>query len=182
MTIHGFLQHVAESLEMAFPAIVSSEVVPGRFSVNELKTAATATPALRLALSDIDPVSESDGGEVDYSLGLSLAVITADATALPREEAAHNLVGEILRMIAKGATWGVGRSLLPEKLSAQNLYDEALAQLGVQLWDIRWRQTIRLGDTDWQPEGVMPIELYAGQSPKIGPGHESDYILIEGNA
>jgi hypothetical protein len=149
--------------------------------MKELARISTQAPAFRVAVYEFQN-EEVDGGEVDIDCGFSLAIITTDKRGLPREISAVNLSEQITRVLAKGQTWGCDYAYPSRKPSARNLYGGELSNKRVQMWEIKWRQIIRLGEPGWQPEGIMPTRLYVGQAPNIGPGHEGDYDLIEGEA
>lgn len=180
MSLNDFLKAVASELESYFPDVKSSEVHGGQFNLRELAKFSTKSPAFRVALYEFDSTPVG-GGEVDHACGLSLAVITTDKKGLPREEGAVNLTERITQILASGERFGFSGAFPSESVSARNLYGGELSAKGVQLWEIRWRQTVRLGEPE-QADGVLPSELYIGFAPEIGADHEDDYLLIEENA
>lgn len=181
-SMNEFLDAVAADLKAKFPGVKSCEVHPGQFDLKELARISSQAPAFRVATYEFSKIDEADGGEVDFDCGLSLAIITTDKKGLPREVAAVNLSEQLTRLLAKGQSFGCAYAFASHSPTARNLYGGELSRLKVQMWEVKWRQTIRLGDPDWQPEGVMPTELYVGESPNIGIGHEDDYVLIDENA
>ena len=181
-SMNDFLDAVAADLKAKFPAVKSCEVHPGQFDMKELARISAQAPAFRVAIYEFSKIAEADGGEVDYNCGLSLAIITTDKKDLPREVAAVNLSEQLTRLLAKGQLFGCDYVFPSHSPTARNLYGGELSRKKVQMWEVKWRQTVRLGDPEWQ-DGVMPSKLYLGHAPNIGPGHEDDYmLLIEENA
>ena len=65
-------------------------------------------------------------------------------------------------------------------VQATSLNNEALEKAGVALWGISWTQTVVL--QGYEIPLPLPISLYLGQDPNIGPGNEADYSQIGGAA
>jgi len=181
-SMNDFLDAMIDDLKAKFPAVKSCKKHPGQFDMKELAKIAVQAPALRVAVYEFFKVAEVDGGEVDFACGFSLAVITTDKKCLPREVSAVNLSEQLSRLLAKGQTFGCDYAFPSHSVTARNLYGGELSRKKVQMWEVRFRQIVRLGDPDWQPEGIAPTKVYVGHSPKIGDGHEEDYVLIEENA
>lgn len=178
MSFNEFLATAANALAAQFPGVRSSKPHRGRFTLDELGAMSQAAPALRVALWEVSGVTEVSGGLKDVACRFSLAVVTGDAKGLPREVAANNLVGALCVWLP-GQTFGHDAAHGAQAVTARNLYDSGKVGSRVQLWEVTWRQTLRLGSDLWA-EGGMPSELYAGFSPEIGADHEPDYDLVTG--
>ena len=44
-----------------------------------------------------------------------------------------------------------------------------------QVWQIHWSQSLRMGQSVWEGEGIAPSQIWLGQSPDIGADHEPQY-------
>nr|VFJ67599.1 MAG: hypothetical protein BECKFW1821B_GA0114236_11329 [Candidatus Kentron sp. FW] len=55
-----------------------------------------------------------------------------------------------------------------------------LGQEGYDSWYATWEQTVYLGESVWNLEGVIPEKIYLGRSPEIGAAHEQDYTFLDG--
>jgi len=44
-----------------------------------------------------------------------------------------------------------------------------------QVWQIHWSQSLRMGPSVWEGEGIVPSQIWLGQSPDIGADHEPQY-------
>ena len=44
-----------------------------------------------------------------------------------------------------------------------------------QVWQIHWSQSLRIGQSVWDGEGIVPSQIWLGQSPDIGVNHEPQY-------
>ena len=44
-----------------------------------------------------------------------------------------------------------------------------------QVWQIHWSQSLRMGPSVWEGEGIAPSQIWLGQSPNIGADHEPQY-------
>jgi len=44
-----------------------------------------------------------------------------------------------------------------------------------QVWQIHWSQSLRMGQSVWEGEGIVPSQIWLGQSPDIGADHEPQY-------
>ncbi|MEM7046991.1 MAG: hypothetical protein AAF442_04995 [Pseudomonadota bacterium] len=160
------------------PDLKSCETHPGRFDLDELRTIATRTPALRLAILSVDRVAEIGNGETDWAVRFATFIVTLDQNKLRRDDAALNLVEGFLAILP-GQAWGQDNvhPLLPSEISgAQNLYSNRLSQHAVSIWAVTFTQRIRLGTDILATDGTLPRDLYIGQSPKIGKAFEGDYI------
>lgn len=175
MSFNEFLATAADALATQFPGVRSSKPHRGRFTLEELSSMSQAAPALRIALWEVSGVTEVSGMK-DVACRFSLAVVTGDTRGLKREEAANNLIAGLCLWLP-GQTFGYASAHGAQDIACRNLYDAGKVGGRIQLWEVTWRQTLRLGSDLWA-EGVMPSELYAGFSPKIGADHEPDYDLV----
>jgi hypothetical protein len=40
--------------------------------------------------------------------------------------------------------------------------------LGVAVREVRWRQLLRLGESEWDGTGIVPTEVWLGFAPAVG--------------
>ncbi len=48
-----------------------------------------------------------------------------------------------------------------------------------EVWRVEWSQVLYLGTNVWTNEGKIPTQVFVGNNPKIGTGHEADYAKLE---
>ena len=46
---------------------------------------------------------------------------------------------------------------------------------GFESWVVTWKQTYHLGDVALPPD-YLPTDVYMGEAPAVGHGHEDDYL------
>jgi len=178
-TIPAFLQAVAEGMAALAPAAKSVEVYRGRFKVADVTNQSLRTPALRVALMGVRRVQPVASGERDATLRLSCAIVTVDRPGKRREDAANALVNDLIIQLP-GRTWGLDTAHPAGDVDGENLFTGDVGRKGVMLWELRWSQTVRLGQNAFASDGVLPSKVYAGQAPEIGADHQPDYELVVG--
>lgn len=47
-----------------------------------------------------------------------------------------------------------------------------------EVWRVEWSTVLHLGNTVWTNEGTIPTQVFLGQAPDIGAGHEDDYTRV----
>lgn len=177
---NDFLNAVETALKDSFPQVRSCEVHPGQFSVDELTKVSLQCPALRVAMWEVGELEPVDGGFWDTDCRFSVAVITTEARNLPRHVSAVDLVNALTLWLS-GNNFDCDFAFPAEAVRAKNLFGGFSGQR-VQLWEVTWTQTLRLGESLWPEEAPTQLEVYAGNSPKIGAAHEPEYEKVEADA
>jgi len=177
---NDFLHALETALQEQFPQVRSCEVHPGQFSMDDLAKVATQCPAFRVALWDVGELTPVDGGYWDTDCRFSIAVITTEARNLPRHVSAVDLVNALALWLS-GNDFDSPYAFPAVGVRAKNLFG-GFSGKRVQLWEVTWTQTLRLGESLWPQEAPVPLEVYAGTSPRIGAAHEPDYEKVEPDA
>lgn len=179
-SFNDFLNAVETALKDQFQHVRSCEVHPGQFSMDDLSKMATQCPAFRVALWDVGEFEPVDGGLWDTACRFSIAVITTEARNLPRHVAAVDLVNELALWLS-GNDFNCPFAFPAQGVRAKNLF-AGFSGKRVHLWEVTWTQTLRLGESLWSEEAPVQLEVYAGNSPKIGAAHEAEYEKVEPDA
>lgn len=176
--LNDFLNNICSQVSLWFPDLAACAPCGGRLDEDALKLLAGATPAVFLAPAATYRAKPAGTGEQDIPLAVTAYVITEDRPGLPRAEAALNLVQEIIVRL-ENQVWGMDDQVHPPgPAAALNLYSGGIDQAGIAAWEVSWTQEIRMGDDIWKTDLPLPSEIYLGQAPDIGTGHEDDYLLI----
>ena len=158
-------------------------VHPGPYTENELKRLSTVTPAIHLALlrthanENAGAVDARDDQVVDLTLAAAQRNVEAEylASVLARDEGrgrtservAEAIATELLRRIPE-QRWGAGAVGQAERVAMHNTFTSALAERGIALWAVGWRQKVRLGASvpAGQPPGTLCVSI-AGETPVV---------------
>lgn len=84
---------------------------------------------------------------------------------------------EIMSLVWRNR-WGLPTGA-PEELEA-GPGELSAGDMGYESWYVTWRQTLYVGASAWDDEGVIPDTIYVGYAPDIGEGHKPDYIQLRG--
>ena len=102
-------------------------------------------------------------------------VVTKDRLGLSRDDAAAAIVTALLKLVPDNR-WGEAHLATAADVEAEAVVTPELDKQGVCLWAVGWRQNLTL-DTFAVP-APLPIALYLGQAPEVGPGNEADYVRV----
>jgi len=164
---------IAAAILKDMPKLRECVAHPGKFDAAAIKVFAARAPAVRIAMTGIEP-----GTSGEHHILLVAFIVTADRVGVPRNKAALAIAITILRRVI-GTAWGA-EGLLGESeaVSARNLYDSGLGGDGLALWAVRWRHPILLGIPQDEIYADRLEALYYGFEPEVGTAHEDDYIRI----
>lgn len=179
MRIVELLNAIQADLKQHITGLEVCELHGGPFDLAELERFAVNTPAIYISLLGNPSLDDLNTGERDVELTLAAYVVTTDRDGLPRFEAAINLVESLLTHIPD-SRWGQGGTFGAKQVISNNFYNDSIDNLGVALWNVTWKQVIRLGESVWDAKGTLPTELYLGLVSEVGIGHENDYSVIKG--
>lgn len=164
------------------------DVHPGRFNLDELKKLSLKLPAIRITTMALGKPEPVGNGEVDRAVKCVAFIITGDKKDLPRDEAALNIIEDLINYLPKktfdkpeGEDGHIGGLHLindNDVGEAENLYSSNLGRNNVTIWGLSWTQTIRFGQDEY-PTVNVPLELYVGRVPEIGSDHQDDYKKVE---
>ena len=168
---------IAQKVTGIIPGLAQCEGITGRFDVNRLKRTGIQTPAVLISLMGLRQSQGYAGPVHTYTADFAAFVVTKDAVGLKRHEAAGAIVQAVLRLTPDN-NWGqsgVGHAM---DVQATSLSNEELEKQGVALWGVSWTQQVQL--QGYEIPGPVPVALYLGQAPLVGPGNEDEYTQIGG--
>lgn len=169
---------VAIEIKAQLPDLRECTGMVGGFDLDELKRAGIAAPAVRVSMLGLRPKGAEAGPQRRWSVSMAAFVVTRDAMGLPRDVSGANIVQALLGIIPD-ATWntvGLGQA---EGVEARVIVGRAARDITTHLSAVTWSQPMVL--TDRPVEDPLPITLYVGQDPDIGPDNLADYSAINGD-
>lgn len=173
---------IAARVTGILPGLAQCEGITGRFDVVRLGRTGVNAPAVLISLIGLrqGKAYAGDGGGIQtYQADFAAFVIARDTLGLSRDESAGAMVQAMLRLIPENRWGQIGVGPATE-VQATSLNNEAIFKKGLALWGISWVH--QLGLQGYEIPLPLPIDLYLGQAPDIGPGNEDDYTLITGGA
>lgn len=116
----------------------------GDFDLQELRDFARQTPAVVLALTNVD--MENHGGIPMADVMCTLMVVTSDKPANPRDLRALTIVDAVCQILTRfpNQDWGLEIVAAPRDVKAINAYSKKVNADGVALWAVAWRQRVEL--------------------------------------
>lgn len=153
----------------------------GRFeTVDEIKRLGVRCPTLLVSADSLRNLGENYGrhqgiwGEAAFCI----YIMTRDLPGQPRETQAEQLVGALAHTITDN-DWGQDAQN-PKNPDARNLTTTAIDRLGISLWAIAWRQSIRIDESQSVPLGDferldIDYDLAEGEGEPVA----TDHITLE---
>ncbi len=132
----------------------------GRFNLEELGTISTKAPAVFVSFLTISSVEEAGDDRMDLNCQFAAYLVADDAKGLKRDAAAKNMA-EAITVWLPNNRFGVEGVGAPAKISATNLYSGKARSKAVALWAISWEQKIRVGDSIFDEDGLLPEHVYS---------------------
>jgi len=176
MKLNDLLKAICNDFKGHFTELKTCEPHGGRFDHKELLKVGGKAPAIYVAALGAAKGKEVGTGEVDIPVSLAAFVVTKSESNLPSAESALNLAGELLTYIPE-SNWGWEGVHGADPATAKNLYSGG--NKTVAMWAISWTQNVRMGEDAFKTDLPFPTELYVGQSPDVGDGHDGDYMQVE---
>lgn len=143
------------------------------YDANELDK--VTTPAILVELGEIDPSENRTGGRLAVNVDMRLHCLLSVQTERVQLEV-RNFAAVVMMKVDKNR-FGLGRAVEnPTRLSAfPGMFKPD--EKGFESWVVNYTQTVHLGAV-WEEADFLPTEIYLGQAPDIGLGHENDYIRL----
>ncbi|MCB1397260.1 MAG: hypothetical protein KDJ98_15130 [Rhodobacteraceae bacterium] len=166
---------VAAKIAAALPGLRECSGMSGGFDLEDLKAQGIAAPAVRVSAMNIRPIGTGAGPHRRWGVEMAAFIITKDALGLSRDVAAANIAQALLILIPdqNWSTTGYGPA---ERVELKVLVGTQSRKLAAHLSAVVWLQPVVLSTLP--PVEEIPIQLYAGQDPDIGPGNEDAYDPI----
>jgi len=166
---------IAVKVAALLPALRLCKGMVGGFDVAELKRQGFQAPAVLVSRLGVDTMKPLAGPHRLYSVSMAAFVVTRDVMGLPRDIAAANIVSGLLRLVPD-ANWGEPGVGPAEDVEERVLVTRAARDATASLSAVIWRQPVALEALP--ATEPLPIQLYVGQAPNVGPGFEGDYDTI----
>lgn len=166
---------IAARIHEVLPGLRQCAGMAGRFDLAELQTVSTRAPAVLVARLGSSMPRPMAGPHYIYALRMAAFIVTKDAPGLGRDAAAASICQTLLQRVPD-ATWGIEGLGPASDVADQSLSGSAQKAKGVAVWAVTWIQPTTLEPLPLQT--IVPVQLYVGQTPRIGAAHEGDYSLI----
>lgn len=134
------------------------------------------TPAVLLELVEIRPAGRVSGGRTPVELHWSAHCVLSVATDKVQREV-RNFATQVLCLV-DGNRFGLGDAV--ERAAELEAFPGMFkpGDKGFESWIVNWKQTAHLGAVWELPEDGPAAEVFVGEFPNIGPGHEGDYKQV----
>lgn len=149
-----YQERVVAQIHEHLPLLKTCTTHPGKMTIEELKGIAIKAPAVHVAMLNIGSRPNADGVK-EKAVTMIAYVTTRDTSRLPSEQSAINIVEALGRLIPRRQFHPLAYTA--DDTAAANLYSKRGGSLGVSLWGVTWKQTIRL---DGVPDGPLLKTLY----------------------
>lgn len=163
---------VADQIKTVLPGLQACKGMVGGFDLEELKRGGFPAPAVLVSRLGLEAVRPMGGPHRLFHINMAAFIVTRDAMGLPRDEAMGNIAAAILRIVPD-ANWGEPGIGPAEQVAERVLVNSAARNVTTNLAAVIWKQPIVLDPIPDCPK--VPIQLYLGQAPRIGPGFEDHY-------
>ncbi|SFQ14379.1 hypothetical protein SAMN05421853_102108 [Roseivivax halotolerans] len=166
---------IAAEIGTLLPELRECRAVAGRFDLQRLTSEGIAAPAVLVSLLRLSGNEEFAEHHHGFLLHMAAFVVTKDRMGLPRDAAAATIAQTLVSLIAE-TDWGLDDCGAAKDLRAEPLVSQGSLKSAASLWAVTWRQPCVFEAID--PGAPVPIQLYVGQAPDIGPGNEDAYDEI----
>lgn len=166
---------IADRIRPVLPELRDCKGMVGGFDLEELKRSGLAAPAVLISRLGLEAVRPVAGPHRLFHVNMAAFIITRDTMGLSRDAAMGNIAAAILRLVPD-ANWGEPGVGPAEQVAERILVNSAARNVTTNLAAVVWKQPVVL---DPLPEAeTVPIQLYLGQDPDVGPGNEDQYETI----
>jgi len=177
--ISQVLENIKTALEAEFTDMSEIDLHDGRFNLEEAQQFLSVAPALRIATLGATKVAAVGNGQYDPAWDVAVFITTKDEGHTSKLLSALDMAEKIAELAAEN-NWGVANAHPATQLKVTNLYSGPVADAGLALWAVHWKQPVRIGTDMWAEEGTVPDKVYAGHEPKTGAAHKDDYVQVTG--
>jgi hypothetical protein len=173
-SLSGLAEAAAVAIEAAVPGLRTCEIYAGQFTEGEGRKKSFLAPAVFVSLAG-GAVTDPGTAELDIEARMvAFAIWKADKGRNARGVGASELAAAIA-LAVRGNQWNVPGVRAARLGRVVNLYSAKLDAQGLALWSVEWSQVVRVGESIWAEDGIVPVEVFAGYVPDVGEGHEADY-------
>lgn len=169
------LQEAMISMLEQIPGVASCERYAGQ--LEDSARALLRVPAVLLAYGEWKPEDDPGTGQVDLELHGSLFVAVRNASGKEARANDVDALVEAILPVIRLERFGVEDV---EPLQLDRVVPHYLLEgKGVGIREIRFRQSVRVGESEWDGAGVTPSDIYVGYEPVTGPDHVGDYDQVQ---
>lgn len=132
-------------------------------------------PALFIELDDLAPTDDVGTEQLPVDARF-ITYVVYDRTVDDDRLQAASLAASVALAVKKAGRFG--RKIGPARV-VRIAQDTSKPELfGFTVWAVEWLHELRLGESIWDGDGVVPVEVMLGYAPQIGTGHEDDYLPV----
>lgn len=157
----------------AYPGLVTVDAYPE----DRRALKADKLPAFFLEMAEFEP-GDMDPGTGQQAVNVKFEALLVVGALQP----GFNPKREVRRLAASFAAfvrlkrWGLPVGPARFLAAVPDDFNPDLDQF--EVWRVDWEQVVHLGETVWNVEAHVPLQIMLGQAPLIGPGHEPDYVQV----
>lgn len=159
---------IIADLALAFPTLPSCMAWPHL-------ARKIAIPALFVELTELVPATDPGTEQLALTARFT-AWIVFDRSQADDHLQAANLAAAVAYRIYKAGRFGL--AVGPARITRLGAEEFKLELIGYTVWAVEWSHELRLGDSIWDGDGIIPTEVWMGITPLIGPDHEADYVEV----
>ncbi|RKR02594.1 hypothetical protein C7446_2312 [Kushneria sinocarnis] len=134
-------------------------------------------PAVLVELTELAPIPDEDPGTGQLALEAQFeARYIVGFRGLEQQREIRRNVATLAHFVHQ-QRWGM--AIEPARVTAceRDEFSPELDQYHV--WRLEWSQTLYVGESVWQDEGVPPTNIHVGVAPAIGPEREDRYQRLD---
>ncbi len=171
-----YAQTVADHLQGQVAGLRTAEAYAGQFDEDGPGRVTFQAPALFVAVFGGE-LSDPGTEEVVCDLRVTAFLVAALGRTEQDRDSSAVALAEAVALQVRASQLGVTPSAGAKLEEVVRLQSKALAAGGLGIWAVRWTHKVRFGTSVWAG-GATPIEVYLGQEPQVGEGHEADYERV----
>lgn len=169
---------VIAQIRAVLPELREARAIEGRFDAEELKRVSARAPAVLVARIGLTQIPRNpDFQLLGYQMRLAAFVLTRSDLGQTAQAVQAQIVDTLLRLIPDRA-WGLADAGPAAAVTEAPIVTRETRERQVLLTAVTWDQPVML-----QPVAagdVVNLQIWTGQAPQIGTGHEADYTLAGG--
>ena len=154
----------AERIHAWLPALKVCRQHAGRFAAAELKRIGSALPSIHIAVSALEqnrPSAATGGRTVEAGFSAVILARVGDGKAADPAAAMAEALARRIPLEQWGAAGADGLGVGPaEQVTARNGFSGPMAEHGVTMWVVEWRQRVALEAVGQSSGPILPSEIY----------------------
>lgn len=173
VTIESLHEGIKQALSEAFTELKTVDDYP-------TEKGRIATPAAFLDLAALEPDAEGgEDGTERLVMTLRWELYLVLGLPVPEVKRAVRTLAANVALWVQGNRFGL--PVRPAQFIRAEPNDFSPGLERYLPWVVEFEQTVLLGSSVWDADGVVPTELYLGYEPNTGPDHIDDYERVTGD-